>query len=61
MTRRFNELIDRVCCKCGEMRPGRLYSYGKRENLNEIVFYQRADCKICRSESEKQRRKNNAK
>ncbi len=58
MTRHFNELIDRICSKCGEMRNGRLYSYYGRKNINEMVFYQRAQCNICRSEAEKQRRKN---
>jgi hypothetical protein len=56
MTRHFNPLVERKCTKCGEVRPPSRYTYCKRKNVNEIVYYQRADCNICRAESEQQRR-----
>ena len=58
MKRHFNKLIDRICSKCGEMQNGRLFSYYGRKNINEMVFYQRAQCNICRSKAESERRKN---
>jgi hypothetical protein len=41
---------------CHEIVQAKYFTHCKRVNKNEIVYYQRADCKFCRAKKEKQRR-----
>jgi len=56
MQRIFKELVDRECTKCHKFVQAKYFTHCKRTNKNEIVYYQRADCKFCRAKKEKQRR-----
>jgi hypothetical protein len=56
MQRIFKELVDRECTMCHEIVQAKYFTHCKRVNKNEIVYYQRADCKFCRAEKERKRR-----
>ena len=56
MRRIFKELVDRECTMCHEVVQAKYFTHCKRVNKNEIVYYQRSDCKFCRAEKERKRR-----
>lgn len=56
MKRIFKDLVTRECTDCKEVLAGNYYTHCKRTNKNEVVYYQRADCKFCRAKKERDRR-----
>ena len=55
----FKELVTRECTDCKEVFAGKHFSNCKRTNKNEVVYYQRSDCKFCRAKKERNRRAKN--
>ena len=56
MRRIFKDLVTRECTDCKEVVDGKYFTHCKRTNKNEVVYYQRADCKFCRARKERARR-----
>ena len=59
MGRIFKPLVERKCTVCMKILPGDSYTHCKRTNKNEVVYYQRSDCKLCRNKKEQVRRAEN--
>jgi hypothetical protein len=56
MKRIFKELVTRECTDCKQVVDAKYFTHCKRTNKNEVVYYQRADCKFCRAKKERERR-----
>jgi hypothetical protein len=54
--RHFKPLVDRVCSSCNKLVAAKWFGHHKRENINEIVYYQHARCRFCKAQSEQERR-----